>query len=1149
MKQPEPKPRTRRSRWVRFGVGGLLLGLLGLIAIGIAGAYAYQNRTGLTNQILRQTFSAFDAQVGEIEITRTGIDIGQITFRDPKSQAQILVVDSVTWRPAWSKVSSGDLGRFSLTGARMNATAEQLRSWMTSNAPDVLEPKPAVASSSFSLPSLLISSSEIRDVSVNIQGDAKTPSLSFHLEHTVEGLDLQEVDLPKLARTTLKITDLAITPPMGDPLTVPELTAVAGLRPDDGMIQIDLLQLRGARIRLTPLLREWALQFAAAPDAEPSPPLNLPWLKGVVVKKLNVDDGEFRVEVGALGAAFPARGGLHLHYEISDLEWRPDQPLKLGDHRIEMTDFTLVPDEGPGSISIPKLVAEMNDVNPSLGWILDRFTLEKPEVKWTQSLEDLFIRPSQSPSSPAPASAPSKSLALLIQKLAISDATIDVQPTRLSPVIGSLQTTLDLQHLSIGAEGIQAEDVQKLRLDEVSLSLPDASGNRDEPLFKTTSAELEVTPSRLQEKGRIDKLTITNPEIRLTEKTAPWMKKASPVPAVAGDTTAAKVSTAPGVPSDEAPFWQRFNFAELEISNGKFEFATSGTGRVEAKADFALTTEPAPDADKDSPIHRLRLTDASGMVPDVAKLPIAGIQSIETAVRLPHLWRDRKIETLKIKGGQIEAGDALMSLFNGGSAIPEAPVPIEKAPTAPTPEAPAPAVEVKPVAPSASKKPKWKVGTIEVGDVAVTLQKLAPGLPSVRFEVNLQAQDTPLEMEQLAQHVVKQRVELSNLTIPSPYDPLRTVARLDTIFIDFTLDGVFAERLDKVEIVSPTLFVGEDLFWYVDYFRKYAAGEIKSAKDSPKLVSSDKAIALAAAKEISEAPAKKKGWAVDVLQVHSGKLVLAPKGVPLPGFGQPFPFSFITRLDDGRFDATLDIPPDTYTLPDLKLEFRGMQGKVEFNLPMKGVSNNLSEVFRVDKIRWKELHIEEAHMSLTYDMNGMYGQFGGAAYEGYLNGAFNIYFDQSYSWDGWIAASGIRTTEITEKMTPAYFVLNGKVDCKAVANGSSQELYQADLSFKNVTPGEFKVAGLNDMIKEYADYGTVDLTSQITRIGLETLRDFEYDTVDGEGRFYGREGKGFLRFKGPTGMRNFDINVLDHRWKDDPKKKPEEKDENPLAQP
>ena len=74
------------------------------------------------------------------------------------------------------------------------------------------------------------------------------------------------------------------------------------------------------------------------------------------------------------------------------------------------------------------------------------------------------------------------------------------------------------------------------------------------------------------------------------------------------------------------------------------------------------------------------------------------------------------------------------------------------------------------------------------------------------------------------------------------------------------------------------------------------------------------------------------------------------------------------------------------------------------------------------------------------------------------------------------------------------------------------------------------------------------MSSMAPRIGQETLSDFAYDSVDGEGRFYGREGKGFLRFKGPSGTRNFDINVFDHRWKVDPKNKTHQ-DENTVAQP
>jgi hypothetical protein len=62
------------------------------------------------------------------------------------------------------------------------------------------------------------------------------------------------------------------------------------------------------------------------------------------------------------------------------------------------------------------------------------------------------------------------------------------------------------------------------------------------------------------------------------------------------------------------------------------------------------------------------------------------------------------------------------------------------------------------------------------------------------------------------------------------------------------------------------------------------------------------------------------------------------------------------------------------------------------------------------------------------------------------------------------------------------------------------------------------------------------IADQITRIGLETLRDFEYEDIDGKARFYGREGRGHLRFTGPYGARKIDVNVYDHRWKEDPRK-------------
>jgi hypothetical protein len=239
-------------------------------------------------------------------------------------------------------------------------------------------------------------------------------------------------------------------------------------------------------------------------------------------------------------------------------------------------------------------------------------------------------------------------------------------------------------------------------------------------------------------------------------------------------------------------------------------------------------------------------------------------------------------------------------------------------------------------------------------------------------------------------------------------------------------------------------------------------------------------------------------------------------------------------MNQGKLEAEFDIPSDTYTWEQMKLQLEGMRGRVMFNLPIKTVDNNLTETFKVDRIRYKQLHIEKAHLSVTYDANGIYGQFGGEAYEGYVNGAFNVYLDTNFSWDGWISGAGVRTTEITEKMCPAYLLLDGKVDSTIVAQGNMNELYQCDVKFKNASKGKFSIVALNEMLASLPS-DLAGYQHDMVRIGVETLRDFEYEKVDAQARFYGREGKGFLRLSGPTGSRNFEVNIYDHRWNPKPR--------------
>lgn len=1119
-KPPAAGKRASRVRRMIFWLA--LLALAGTLAVTGGGAWAYKYRTSLANRILRQTFAAFDAQIGDLQVSRQGIDITGVTVRDPRSRTVIATARGILWRPEWSKMAAGNIGRFSLVGARVDADAEQLRAWTAARVTE--EPSPS-APAGIRLPPLVLEHADLRDVSVNVRGDEHTPSITFKLEHSIDGLDISDLARPKLTQAALSISDLLVTQTDGEQTALASLSITARLRETDGILEIERAALRGVRVKLTAAMRDWLQQGNAGPAKSPSP--LPPWLHGVAVTRLDIDGCEFR----AGGDALPLSGGASFSCHSSNFVWQADGSVEPGEHRVEMRDVVLAPPSGGGGLRVPMLSVETG-IAPSMnGMAVKSVVIEKPSVEWTQALEDALLHGSPGPSSNG-GSATGAFPLVAVAALTMKDAALVVHQTHLCPLEGKLTGSVDLAQIEISTGGITSEVAQKVRLSDVALSIHREGMKDPQPLASVAGVELEVTPREWNRDALIDRLAITKPEIRLTEQTAPWARSSAP--------TSATASTTPPTAESGEMLWQRIHFRQLELSDGRFEFSTTGSGRIDASTAFSVTTEPAPDQNTGAPLHRLRLTNARGMIPDVAKLPVAGLESFDVVVRLPNVWRDKHVESLEIKGGQIEAGEALMSLLSGGDSsqikpmTADVPKPADASQPAPPPITPE-VVETKTATGTVIATRHWTVGNISVGDVAVTLQKVAPGLPPLRFVVSIEAKDTPLEPEALAKHAVKQRVELSDLVIPSTLNPLRSVARLDTIFVEFTLGGLFARRIDSVEIVSPTLLVGEDLFWYVDYIRKYTEPPPKVPPGLP--VGAAPAVAPPAA-EITIAPANNEAWTVDSVQVHSGKLVLAPKGVPLPGgFGKPFPFSFVTRMDQGRFDATLDIPPDTYALPDLKVEFRVLTGHVQFNLPVKGVNNNLTEVFRADQIRWKDLHIDDAHLSVTYDANGIYGQFGGAAYDGYVSGAFNVYLDQVYSWDGWIAATAMRTTEVTHRLCPEYFMLDGKVDGKLVALGSSQELYQADLSFKNVTPGNFSVAAMNSIIRDYADTGAVALSNQIVRIGLETLRDFEYDTVAGEGRFYGREGKGFLRFKGPSGARNFDVNVFDHRWKDEPKNK------------
>lgn len=905
--------------------------------------------------------------------------------------------------------------------------------------------------------------------SVKVEGGAVDAALALFAAQNKDNQTLSSGALPwRLDSLDMASTKIILRDEKGDPLL--SVTMQGNLRGGTTAISFDSTSVDGADVAWQG--RSVSSRFHM--DAEMKE-------DRIEIKKGSLQDGHF--DLAWASRFYPLlRGGVDVEWEGRDIVISRSGVVQGGTHELRLKNLALEPQTGAGAVKVEAVDLKMTHSTDGT-WQIQSGTVSKPEVEWTQALEDMLIpqRATQNDSTntPTTATTPWKVLA---QALEVKGGKLALSPTQMSPLTGTFGWNATLQELEISPQGVRSAAKQRLEVADLALRWGRKESSAQHPPFaQAQSITLEAMPDKLLETWQVESLAMNQPRVELTPENGPWF---------GGSTEAEPSASAPSTERTEAPFWQRLQFGNFMLTDASYAMAMELEDRLEASVRFDLVTEQGR--------QRLMIAEADMRIPKRANLPVLAFEKVEAVAVWPELWKQRRFESIKLNGGNIEVGDALMNLFKGDSQ--------------------AAAVEKKVETTAA----RWTAAKADVANLGVTILDIAPGLPPVRFDVNLSAKETPLDISGLAANVEPQRIVLKRLRIPSPHDPLRTVAEMDLIHVNYTLDGLFHHRIDRVEILSPLLYVGEDLFWYVENYRKYMKGEapVPDASAGPPLAPQPTT----------------PGWRVDTLAVTDGRLMLAPKGVPIAGLNRPFPFSFTSKLESGQLDAVFDIPSDDYILPQYKLEFRGMKGHVQFNLPMKDRNNNLTETFTVEQLRWKELHMEKAHLSVTYDANGIYGQFGGQAYKGYVNGAFDIYLDEVYTWDGWISGADVSMRPICKALFPTYLILEGTATAKIVATGNMYELYQGDADFTNRGRGSFSIEALNDLIKELPPALKGDLSQQIRRIGLETLRNFDYDSVDGKARFYGREGRGHLRFTGPQGARKIDVNVYDHRWKEEPRK-------------
>lgn len=668
-----------------------------------------------------------------------------------------------------------------------------------------------------------------------------------------------------------------------------------------------------------------------------------------------------------------------------------------------------------------------------------------------------------------------------------------------------------------GGEGFASEGRQALLLEQVRLRPPGAS-SATEPLLSVARTELALRWSDFQRENRIERLQLRGPKIEFTDAAlGEWLRGA------------------PAGPEEPRPVNRPvYRVDQLEVTGGRLVADSSfATGRVpKIHADFSLETLTKTPETGDA--YRLHLDDFSlrnharelefigpprppSLFPPslqpAARKPLAEgevirIADIEVDFTATGLQRTRRIDRVKVDGAVLTVGDGLKSVVQGEEAEkadPPAPAPVPVPPTTP------PAPPANAAAP-ARAMPTWTLGEVELTRSRVHFESLIPQVEGLQFAIETKLEEVPLSLEGLLAQEKLQKIELAGIEIRDPYNSFITVAELPTIFVEFSLAGLARQQIEKIDLIGPSLHVGQGLFWWVDYQRKFRAQNEGAS------------IGIDAGVEVE----KKPDWVIRTINATAGKIIISPTGVPVGVV--PFPFNATTNMSEGNIELKLNIPDEdhVYQFPDYKVELEGLTGDVQFNVPVKDLNNNLVQTFKLKRAKWKDYDAEDLYITVTFDADGIYGKFGGAAYSGYSEGQFNFYLNDPGKWDAWLAGTNLDTGPVTRILVPDSFLMDGKVSLKVISEGRDKQVGETTGEFQTTTPGWFDITKLDSMLENLPPEWN-SLQKSLTELSLIALKRFDYDKGTGSLYFLNREGSLKLHFAGDYGTRALNLQVHDER--------------------
>ncbi len=1121
-----PSPRPRRSprgiaRWLlRFFLRSTAIVAGILLLVGLIAGVLYANRVRLLNRTLALLVEPFRVSVAEIDfypigvIRITGLELAP---RSAPPDARLATIPEVvvTYRleelRRTRRLENITLHRPVLA---LDDTLLDALSGQTAATSGKSSPAPDATPFLLSRLALFTGDLSVEDGRFRL-ALSSAPPLEGTWSFRTAAIDFEEAS--GLIRTPFAwaLSDLVL----GENGSGGRIAAFSGegrVSADLSRIELDAVRLDRPELTISPSLFPLKAPPSTTAVATPAPPadpvspahrrrsLELT-VRGLTLNEASVTlsgfdgrDGRARLPDLTLGASFAAP-----ELRLREGRWNSEGPLSLTLANVQAGSgglpFLSAASIGVEAESLASLIEEQR---------LSSVTVDSLDFLGSDESLARLLKP-EAPSA-APAGTPGKPWR--IDALILGESSVLVRgltmggkpaPEFTTSVKGTLH---DLRFG--GADGFASDGKQSLVLAQTRLRAPGAAPASD-PLVSLEHAELEGSWADFQRENLLDRLIVRGPSIQFTDAAlGTWLNGGG--------------SPAPGAPRPvDRPVYK---VRDLSVTGGRLVADSRFAGGKVPKIQSGFVIETIPPREEDPFSYRLRFEDLTlrnhprvldfvgppapgrpGRSQVTAAGPVAEdevflVKTIEVDATATELQRTRRIGKVKIDGAVLTVGEGLKAIAGGDK------------PARP-PSTPPPAT-VPQAGNSATTRdlPAWNLGEIEITRSRVHFEAIVPQIEGLQFAIETRLFDVPLSLEGILAQDKLQKIELAGIEIKDPYTSFITVADLPTIFVEFSLAGLARQTIEKIDLIGPSLHVGQGLFWWVDYQRKF-----REQNEGASL-----------GFETDEPQEKKSGWIIRTINATSGKIVIAPTGVPIGAV--PFPFNATTNMSEGSIELKLNIPDEdhVYRFSQYKVEIAGLVGDVQFNVPVKDVSNNLVQTFTLKRAKWKDYEARDLYLTVTFDENGVYGKFGGSAYDGYTEGQFNFYLKDEGKWDAWIAGTGLDTGPITSVIAPETFLMDGKVTLKLVSEGRRKAVGKTTGEFRTTTPGWFDVTKLDAMLEKLPPEWN-SLQRSLTELSLIALKRFDYDSGSGSLSFLNREGTFDLRFEGDYGTRALRLQAHDER--------------------